>query len=217
TSLHSGAREDLRRRQRIRGADLADRARRDPYPPWPAKAVRSIRRHGVCPQRRAVRQARLHARHILGHAGGLHRIDRRHPAGAGTVYALCGGGRRHLHDRGREIHLGQGLFLVARRVGISAADRPLRGVLSDSRRRGLGWGRGRGGGGGMLGGAGGRGEMVGEGGGGGGGGVFFQIFLGGGAPPPRRPSDFPQKEGGGPPPVERSLREAAIRSRQHVF
>src|SRR5262249_44633677 len=90
---------------------------------------------GVCPQRRAVRQARLHARHILGHAGGLHRIDRRHPAGAGTVYALCGGGRRHLYDRGREIHLGQWLLLVARRLGIRAADRLLRAFLPERRRR----------------------------------------------------------------------------------
>src|SRR5262252_11233790 len=67
----------------------------------------------------------------------MHGIDRRHPAGAGTVYALCGGGRRHLHDRGREIHLGEGVLLDAGRLGIRAADRLLCAVLSHPRRRRL--------------------------------------------------------------------------------
>src|SRR5262249_29075084 len=56
---------------------------------------------------------------------------------AGTVYSLCGGCRCHLHDRGREIHVGEGLFLDARRLGIRAADRLLRAVVPDPRRRRL--------------------------------------------------------------------------------
>ena len=42
---------------------------------------------------------------------GLHRIHRRHPAGAGAVHPLRRGRRGDLHDRGGEIHLGQGLLL----------------------------------------------------------------------------------------------------------
>src|SRR5262245_32507701 len=59
------------------------------------------------------------------------------PSWCWDCYALCGGGRRHLHDRGREIHLGEGLFLDAGRLGIRAADRLLRAVLSHPRRRRL--------------------------------------------------------------------------------